>query len=433
MAEWRNWAGTVIADPSESIIVRDVAHLQAVCRSAREAGQRVKAVGSGHSFSAIAEPTDVLVRLDRLSGIESVDEGTKRVWVRAGTPLHVLSPELWRRGLALPNLGDIDRQTISGAISTGTHGTGLHFAGLGAGVTGIEMVCADGSLLTITDRQDADQVAGMTIGLGALGIVTAYELQCVPAFLLEALEQPDRLEAVLDSLDERVESSDHFEFYWFPHTDRVQTKTNTRIADTDRIVPLANWRAKLDDDLLSNRVFEGVNRVTARIPRLAPAANAVSGRALSRRSYTDRSYQVFSTIRNVRFRESEFSIPRAQLPAVLRELAAYTDRRAEMVSFPVEVRFIGADDRWLSTSYERESAYLAVHQYHRRDHANYFKAFWSILEGHEARPHWGKMHELYAGDLRPLYPRFDDFVALRNRLDPDRVFTNHYLDTVLGP
>lgn len=432
MAEWRNWANTVIADPRETLIVRDVEHLQAVVRSAHEAGQRVKAVGSGHSFTAIAEPTDVLIRMDRISGIESVDDATRRVWVRAGTPLHVLSPELWRRGLALPNLGDIDRQTLAGAVSTGTHGTGLGFQGMGAAVTGIELVLADGSVLRVRDQDDPDLVAGLVVGLGALGIVTAYQLQCVPAFLLRATEKPGLLEPVLDSLEETLTDADHFEFYWFPHTDLVQTKTNQVVSDTSALEPLPNWRARLDDDLLSNKLFEGINRLTTVAPRLIPAVNNVSGRALSARSYTDRSYLVFSTQRNVRFRESEFSVPRESLPSLLRELAAWTRERSQLVAFPVEVRFTGADDRWLSTSYGRESAYLAVHQYHRRDYEPYFKAFWSMLRDHEARPHWGKLHELTGAQLRPLYPRFDDFRGLRDRLDPDRVFTNHYLDTVLG-
>ncbi|TWP37319.1 D-arabinono-1,4-lactone oxidase [Leekyejoonella antrihumi] len=432
MVDWSNWAGTVHASPSETVMVRDVAHLQLLCEESSLEGRRVKAVGAGHSFTGIAEPTDILLRMDQLSGVMSADAVTGRVWVQAGTPLHVLGPELYRRGLAMTNLGDIDRQTIAGAISTGTHGTGMGFAGLSGQIRGVEMVTSDGSLLRITDDQSPEMLPAVSLGLGALGILTAVEIQCVPKFLLCAQESPDTLHSVLESLDQRVDGSDHFEFYWFPHTDRVLTKTNTRNDDESLRSPLPGWRSRLDDDLLSNKLFDGVNRLTARAPRLIPKVNQLSSRALSARSYVDWSYKVFASARDVRFRESEYAVPREAVPALLRELSRWMQSSTERIAFPVEVRFAAADDRWLSTAYGRETGYIAIHQYHQRDHSAYFNAFWSMLSDHEARPHWGKLHDLAADDLRERYPNFDEFVALRNRLDPRRIFTNAYLDQVLG-
>ncbi len=432
MAEWSNWAGTVQVSPNRVEMVRDTAHLQKVCADARAAGGRVKPVGAGHSFTGVAEATDVLVRMDRMSGVISTDDETSRAWVRAGTPLHVLGPELSRRGLAMTNLGDIDRQSIAGAISTGTHGTGVGFTGLAGQITGVEMVLADGTVKRVTEDEDPQLLPAVSLGLGALGILTAVEIQCVPRFLLCAQESPSTLREVLDTLDHRVDGSDHFEFYWFPHTDRVLTKTNTRTDDETLRSPLPSWRSRLDDDLLSNKLFEGINRLTTRAPGLIGAVNQVSARALSARSYADWSYSVFATARDVRFRESEYAVPREAVPSLLRELESWLRRGTEKVAFPVEVRFAAADDRWLSTAYGRETGYVAVHQYHRRDHSAYFEAFWSMLRDHGARPHWGKMHDLGADELRPRYPKFDDFVALRDRLDPQRVFTNAYLDHVLG-
>ncbi|UIJ36047.1 D-arabinono-1,4-lactone oxidase [Allobranchiibius sp. GilTou73] len=430
MAEWTNWAGTVRATPRAEVMVRDVPHAQELCRMTAASGGALKVVGSGHSFTAIAEATDVLVRVDRLSGVRAVDRETARVWVGAGTPLHVLGPLLSHEGLALTNMGDIDRQTIAGAVSTGTHGTGAAYTGLAGQLTGVELVTADGEVRRY-DRDDPEW-GGVALSLGALGIVTALQIQCVPSFLLQAHEQPDVLDSVLASLDETVDAADHFEFYWFPHTDRVQTKTNTRVADVARRDPLPPWRARLDDDLLSNAVFEGVNRLLTRVPRLTPAANQVAVRALSARTYTDTSYDVFATRRTVRFRESEYSVPRAAVPDLLRQLRTWGDRHGARIPFPVEVRFAAADDLWLSTAYGRETGYVAVHQYHRRDHRAYFEAFWSMLRDHDARPHWGKMHDLDAAELRSRYERFDDFVALRDALDPSRVFGNPYLERVLG-
>jgi FAD-linked oxidoreductase len=343
----------------------------------------------------------------------------------------VLGPELQRRGLAMTNLGDIDRQTISGAVSTGTHGTGIGFTGLSGQLTGAELVQADGSLLRVTD-QNSELLPAVALGLGALGIVTALEIQCVPKFLLHAVEAPASLDEVLDGIDERVDGTDHFEFYWFPHTDRVLTKSNTRLSNAARRAPLPAWRSRLDDRLLSNTLFGALNKATTRAPRMIPAVNQLSARALSRREFTDWSYRVFASERDVVFRESEMAIPRAAVPEVLRELRSWLSRKVEVVTFPVEVRFAAADELWLSTAYQRDTGYLAIHQYAGRDHRRYFEAFWSMLAGLDARPHWGKLHDLDADELRARYPKFDDFVALRDRLDPQRVFSNPYLDRVLG-
>nr|WP_281276130.1 D-arabinono-1,4-lactone oxidase [Flexivirga caeni] len=432
LAEWSNWARTVSSRPREVVMAHDVPHLQLLCEESALSGRRVKAVGAGHSFTGIAEPTDVLVRMDRLSGIRSVDEASGRVWVHAGTPLHVLGPELQRRGLAMTNLGDIDRQTIAGAVSTGTHGTGAAFTGIAGQLTGVELVVADGSVLRVTDTEHADLLPAVALSLGALGIVTALQIQCVPSFLLHAVEAPASFDETLDGIDERVDGTDHFEFYWFPHTDRVLTKRNTRVSGESRRAPLPAWRSRVDDDLLSNKLFGVLNKAATRAPRIIPAMNQVSARALSRREFTDWSYRVFASQREVVFRESEIAVPRSALPGVLRELRSWLQRRVEVVAFPVEVRFAAPDELWLSTAYERETGYIAIHQYVARDHRRYFEAFWAMLDGLGARPHWGKMHELDAAELRSRYPRFDDFTALRDRLDPQRVFTNPYLDRVLG-
>ncbi|AKU17919.1 D-arabinono-1,4-lactone oxidase [Luteipulveratus mongoliensis] len=430
---WTNWAQTVRTGPVDVYAPRDTADVASAVALAARTGRKVKPIGSGHSFTAIGEPVDLQLQLHGLSGIVSHDAATGRVRVRAGTPLHVLNPALEALGLAMPNLGDIDRQTISGALSTGTHGTGLRFTGLSGFVTGVEMVLADGSIVRYDDGHRPDLVPAAAPGLGALGVITEYELQCVPAFLLRAHEAPSTLDRLLGALDETVDSADHFEFYWFPHTDRVLTKINTRLDDPALRDPLPRWREVLDDRILSNNLFEVVNRLTTAVPQAIPRINQLSSRVLSERTYTDSSYKIFATQRTVRFKESEFAVPRAEVPGLLAELKAYCDRKDEVVAFPVEVRFTAADDRWMSTAYGRETGYVAIHQYHRRDHTAYFDAFWSLLRSiPEARPHWGKMHDLDAGDLRKVYPKFDDFVALRDELDPNRVFENPYLAKVLG-
>ena len=167
-------------------------------------------------------------------------------------------------------------------------------------------------------------------------------------------------------------------------------------------------------------------------PSLIPRINQFSAWALSPREYTDVSYAVFTSPRRVRFNECEYAVPRTQLAPVLHALRAWIDDHDERISFPVEVRVAAADDIWLSTAYRRDTAYIAVHHYYKIDHRRYFAAFESIVAEHQGRPHWGKLHNLEADQLRQLYPRFDDFRQIRDRLDPGRTFDNAYLRRVLG-
>jgi FAD/FMN-containing dehydrogenase len=270
------------------------------------------------------------------------------------------------------------------------------------------------------------------VGLGALGVITEVELQCVPAFRLHAKEFGADLLEVLERVDEDVETHDHVDMHWFPLTDRVLVKHNDRVGDDHRGAPLPRWRALLDDDLLSNRVFEVTNRAATAAPAIVPRLNTVAARLLGAREYTDDSWRVFVAERKVRFRESEYAVPRAAVGDVVMEVRSWLEKHRAPLTFPLEIRFTGADDVWLSTAYERENAYIAIHQYHRMDDYGAFAAFEAIVAEHAGRPHWGKLHTLGAEQLRGLYPRFDDFLEVRHQLDPGRRFANAYLDHVLG-
>ena len=432
MTTWTNWAGTATAQLAGVESPSTIAELQDALRGATARGLRVKPIGSGHSFTAIGQTDGIQLRLDHLSGIVAADWETGLVTVQAGTCLRDLNDALWQLGLAMTNLGDVDVQTISGAVSTGTHGTGARLGGIATQLRGLDLILADGSLLRCSAEENPDVFAAARVGLGALGVIATVTLQCEPAYALSAAEAPDLLDAVLAELDANIDGNDHFEFYWFPHTRRVLTKRNNRVPPGAGLRPLGRMRHYVDDEVLSNKVFAGVQRLTTRWPRLIPRANAISSRMLSARAYVDRSYRVFASVRTVRFREMEYAVPRAAVGHVLDEIDAHLRRSGELIGFPVEVRFAAADDIWLSTANERDSAYIAVHQYHRRDHRRYFDAVEAIARSVDGRPHWGKMHNRTAEDLRPAYPHFDEFVALRDKLDPQRLFGNEYLTRVLG-
>jgi FAD-linked oxidoreductase len=429
---WTNWAGNQHSHPVDVAMPGTPQEVVTAVVGARERGTTVKAVGAGHSFTAIAATDGLQLDLRRLSGMTHVDLQRRRVRVLGGTPLHVLNPALQAVGLALPNLGDIDRQTIAGAVATGTHGTGLRRQGIASAVSGLTLALADGSLLECSAEREPAVFQAARIGLGALGVVTEVELECVPAFRLHAKEFGADLLEVLDRVEHDVAVNDHVDMHWFPLTDRVLVKHNNRVGADDPGRPLPHWRAWLDDDFLSNRVYGLTNRAAARWPRIVPPLNAVSARLLGAREYTDDSWRVFVARRDVRFRESEYAVPRAHLADVVLAVRDWLARHRAPLTFPLELRFTGSDDIWLSTAHERENAYIAIHQYHRMDDHGAFAAFEAIVAEHRGRPHWGKLHTLDADRLGALYPRFDDFLAVRERLDPQRLFANDYLRRVLG-
>ncbi|MFF8103724.1 D-arabinono-1,4-lactone oxidase [Streptomyces sp. NPDC016640] len=427
---WRNWGGTASARPAREVAPASVDELAAAVRRAAEEGLPVKAVGTGHSFTAIAATDGVLIRPHLLTGIRHIDRAAGTVTVGAGTPLRRLNVALAREGLSLTNMGDIMEQTVSGATGTGTHGTGRDSASLAAQIRGLELVTADGSVLTCSEGEKPDVFAAARVGLGALGVVTAITFAVEPVFLLTAREEPMPFDRVCAEFDQLHAENEHFEFYWFPHTGNTHTKRNNRSAGPERPVPrLRGW---LEDEFLSNGVFQVANWVGRAVPATVPAIARISSKALSGRTYTDLPYKVFTSPRRVRFVEMEYALPREALVETLRELKAMVDRSPLRVSFPVEVRTAPADDITLSTASGRDSAYIAVHMFKGTPYQGYFTAAERIFTAHEGRPHWGKIHTRDADHLARVYPRFGEFTALRNRLDPERRFRNDYLRRVLG-
>jgi FAD-linked oxidoreductase len=427
---WRNWAGNVAASPARTVAPSTTEALAEAVRRAAEDGLRVKAAGTGHSFTAAAATDGMLIRPERLTGLRHLDRDAGTVTVAAGTQLKTLNELLSAAGLSLTNMGDIMEQTVSGAVSTGTHGTGRTSASLAAQVTGLQLVCADGSSLRCSEQENPEVFAAARLGLGALGVISELTFAVEPEFLLTAREEPMSFEQVLGDFERLVAENEHFEFYWFPHTGNCNTKRNNRSEGPAR--PLPRLRGWIDDELLSNGVFQGVSSLGAAVPALVPAIARVSSRALSARTYTDIPYRVFTSPRRVRFVEMEYAVPREALGPALRELKQLVDRSRLQVGFPVEVRTAPADGIPLSTAHGRESAYIAVHMYRGAPHEEYFTAAERIMTAHEGRPHWGKLHTRQAEQLAASYPQFEEFLRIRDRLDPDRLFGNDYLRRVLG-
>ena len=429
MATWRNWAGNQKANPLSIEAPKSVSELSAIVSRASEQGQKVKAVGSGHSFTSAAATNGRMIRLENLSGILHVDHASCQVTVGAGTRLSDLNMLLHTEGLALANLGDIAYQTVAGAISTSTHGTGKALTGLAGQVVAMKLINGQGEIIECSKSVNPHIFDVARVSVGALGIITEYTLQAVPSFRLRALEQPMRLDEVLENAHELASAHDHFEFFWIPHTKWALTKRNNRTED--ELQPLPRVKGWIEKTFMENYAFGALCRVgrarPSLIPRLATALPSSGSR-----EYVDQSFKIFASPRIVRFYEMEHALPVEALVPALKEICAMVDRKGYLLNFPVEVRFTKGDDVPLSTAYGRDSAYIAVHVYKGMECEPFFRDVEDILREYDARPHWGKMHYRDAEELSKLYPRWDEFIALRNQLDPQRTFSNAYSDTVFG-
>lgn len=429
---WQNWGRSASVRPVRVERPRSPEGVQRAVKAAQAQGLTVKAVGAGHSFTGIAVAPGVLLELDDMQGLVSADAGSGLVTVLGGTRLHRMPGLLAPYGLAMQNLGDIDRQSIAGAIATGTHGTGKGFGGIATQVRGLTLVTAEGEFLRIDAERNADMLSGAVVGLGALGIVVEVTLQCVPAFLLHAVDSRVPIDDALETLHERAADADHLEFYWHPHTDVALMKTQTRLPESAARHPIPMLRRWVDETVLSNGVFGAYCAASRIAPAIIPPFNRLAVRLTGHAEYTDRSHRVLVHDRAVRFREMEYAIPADDVVPAVQAIRKLIDQRGWRIEFPIEVRFAAADDLWLSTAYGRDSAYVAVHRYWRADPRAYFDAVEQIMLDLGGRPHWGKLHSLDDEQLRARYPRFDDFLALRNRLDPGRLFGNRHLERVLG-
>lgn len=430
-----NWSGNSSAYPQHRWMPENTGQLVGLVQRIHAQRERMRVIGAGHSFSSVALTDDNLISLDRLSGIVSVDRETKRVRFAAGTRLRDIPQLLQPYGLALPNMGDVDPQSVAGALSTSTHGTGLGFTGFAGCTTGLTLLTARGEVLEVSRESDPELFDMARVSLGVLGILLEVELACVDAFDLIAQESAVGFDELVDTFVDRSRESDHAEFFWFPHTSRAVLKTNTRVApdapgptgleEVARRGKLERW---FSEEVVDNGGLLAMSEIGTLLPSAIPFLNQVAGAATSNRAYRAPSHEVFVSPRRVKFNEMEYALPLEEGPEALREIKAFLDSRPDTVSFPLEVRTSAADDAALSTSTGRESMYIAAHRYVKKDYAEYFARLEQILVRHGGRPHWGKIHTLRRAQLSRLYPRFEEFCALREEMDPYGTLLNRHTE-----
>jgi FAD-linked oxidoreductase len=427
---WKNWAGNQQCSPERIEHPSSEQGLVRIVKQAASAGQRVKVAGSGHSFTGVALTDGRLVKLDNYNRVLSIDREKRTATVQAGISIADLSEALDKQGLALENLGDINYQTITGAISTATHGTGINFGGIATQVTGLRLIAGDGSIVDCSAEKEPEIFSAARVGLGAIGIISTVTLRCVKAFNLHVVEMPERVDKVIEDIHENLRANDHFEFFWVPNTGWALTKRNQR---TDaKLAPRGRWQEFRDDILVSNFAFGALCRIGRLRPSLVPRV----ARALpnsGRTEYVDKSYRVFSSPRLVRFYEMEYGVPIEAGIEAFNRVRRFLKESGLIPIFPVEVRFTAGDDIALSTGSGRASCYIAVHVFEGMQYQQYFEAVENIMNDYGGRPHWGKLHFQTAATLAPRYPEWEMFQSARARLDPDGRFSNPYLDRVLGP
>lgn len=424
---WKNWAETVYFEPHQVAYPTSINEVCQLVKKANVKKQQVRVIGAGHSFTPIFVSEDYLLSLDKLSGIVSMDGQKQTAVVLAGTRLYDLAKHLAAKGFSQENLGDINMQSLAGAILTGTHGTGIQFGSLATQVVELKMVNAEGELLTINAESEVPLQAA-AVSLGLLGIVVEVTIRIIPSPTYRFESKKMHFQDVLQNMDHFIAENRHFECYLFPYSDTVQIKM-MNLSDQK---PQSIRRHQLEALVVENYVYQFLSEVARVVPPTTYWISRLSAKAIGSSVIHAKSCDLFATARNVRFREMEYSIPLENVREALIAIRTKMAKEGYQVHFPIEVRMVKGDDLWLSTAYERDSAYIAIHMYRGMPYEKYFQDMDSVLQVYEARPHWGKMHNMNMDQLQRLYPKLEAFLRLREQLDPTGLFLNAYFEKLFA-
>jgi FAD-linked oxidoreductase len=431
MQAWTNWSGYVRAAPQT--IARPTNEADIVA-AVRDGTAPVRVAGTGHSFTAICESNGTLLSLDAVSGVVRTDAAAGTATVRAGSKIHALGRPLFDAGLALKNQGDIDRQAIAGAVGTGTHGTGPTLGSLSSEVAGFRLVTASGEVLDCSPNSNADVWSAGRVSFGSLGVMSEITLSLRKTYKLREKNWLLPASACWHELPKLRDAHRHFEFFWFPYADQVVAKSLDE-TDDEAPAPGTSERMFARGERVTNdqRIFDIGCQVAKLIPSLSPTLQRMFTRAAMGASNRVRwSHEAFPSPRNVKFNEMEYTVPAANGADCIREIAEAIRTKKIATCFPLEFRFVKGDDIWLSPFYKRDAVTISVHQYAGQDFTTLFNTSEAIFKRYGGRPHWGKLHTLKAVDFAALYPKWDDYQALRRRLDPNGRLLNSHLRQVFG-
>ena len=435
---WSNWSGWVKAWPRQ---LATPASEEEVAKIIRDAQGPVRVAGRGHSFTPLVESDGTILTLFGLSGVVDHDPESMIARIRAGTTIRDLGPALFEHGLALVNQGDIDRQTLAGAVGTGTHGTGGGLGSLSAGVKAFRLVTASGEVMSCSRTENSAVFDAGRVSFGSLGVMTEITMQCAKTYALEETGGRMPIAEALDRAEALRDEGRHFEFFWFPFADQALIKF---LKETDK-EPRPRRRRPDGEMSRDDKIMQLACDVARAFPFLrgplqrlltsssgsrysSGSINGIEGQSAKVRW----SHDAFPSDRNVRFNEMEYAVPAEKGPDCIREVGEHMRKCGINFLFPLEFRYVAGDDAWLSPFYRRDSVTISVHQYHRQPYRALFAGVEDIFRRYEGRPHWGKLHTCGAKEFEALYPKWDDFQAVRRRLDPAGKFLNDHLRHVFG-
>lgn len=423
----KNWSGNQVWKPRHIHYPEDEQAIVEFIHTARSQRQKVRVAGSLHSFTPLCHSKEVIISLERYQGLIAVDQEKNQVTVKAGTTLRSLNDILDSHGLALENMGDINAQSVAGAISTGTHGTGASFGNLSTLVTRLKIVNGHGEVVICSEQNNPLLFLAAKVSLGLLGVITEVTVQCVPAYNLELVIKRQSLEQVLNDLESINASTRNFEFYWFLNTPWLMTKYINPSTESPGKSGIKNY---LQEKVLENYAFKVLCEGSYRFPGTTRRISKIAAATIDEFRKIDQSHRIFSTSRLVRFNEMEYNVPMSAYKDVIEEIRRWIDKNNRTVMFPMENRFVRGDDIWLSPAYDRDSAYIAIHMYHKKDYKAFFSAIEDIFKAYDGRPHWGKLHTLRHLELQKRYPAYDRFCEIRRTMDPDGLFMSPYMQSL---
>lgn len=421
---WKNWSESIYCEPENYFRPKNLTELIEIVEKCHQRNKTIRVVGAGHSFTPLVATSEVLVSIDELSGIDKIDRDNNLITVWGGSKLKELGEQLHAHGYAMENLGDINTQSIAGAISTGTHGTGVKFGSISTQVASVTILTSSGKLMDISPSVNEHLFEAVKLSLGMLGIIIKVTLKVVPAYQLVGHSYRYSLENCLQQLNELKDANRNFEFFWFPYTNKVQVKTMNKKEGERNIRPKQHTFKKI---VMENGVFLALSEMSRIVPRTAKMVSTISSIGVPVGSEIDDSHSLYATPRLVKFHEMEYSVPADAMGSVLQDIDKAMKKKRFNVHFPIECRYVKGDSIWLSPSYKRDSAYIAVHMYKGMDYTDYFATIENIFQYYEGRPHWGKMHTMTYDKLVDLYPRLIDFLKIRSQLDHRRLFVNEYI------
>lgn len=419
---WSNWSGNQVSYPAERARPRNI---EGLVKLLQETEGKIRAVGAGHSFSALVPTDETLLSMARFRGISHINQATKEVTIGAGTRLAALGDDLWENQLGMINMPDINTQALAGAIATSTHGTGQKFGSLSSYVTGLTLVAANGETYKCSALENKDIFDAARCNIGSLGIITDITMQMRDAYYLKERSEMLPIDEAFKKMEELRLAKSHFEAYGLPHANHI-------------LLIEFNEVAKEESDAMQGKAVSGDAYETFRtladvidtLPFLRGAVMSIAPRTVGVEERYGPWNKIFGNVRDLRFNEMEYTVPAADGLACFREVLNTIKEKNIDVIFPIEFRYVGEDDIWLSQFYQRAGAAISVHNFHDKPYMPYFAEMEAIFDRYQGRPHWGKLHTKTEPEFAALYPQWQAFKKLRQRLDPNRRFINKHLESI---